>query len=416
MQRSFSEKSVPFFDRIGRYLHLLRCARNPDCCAVHIRCPFDNLGDIMVADAITEMLAPLRLLTLGPSRSVRGLDRIYPLRKITKYACLGGGTLIFAPPGIGWLESVAFFDERVQSLCTFGTGVIDPQFRAHLHATRPNAFTIDDDTKRAWIRRLKSYAHISVRGVESQRILNESGLGDVEVIGDPALYYADSSLLPRRAATLRVGVNVSEYSDFWGNCQKTVVEELTSVIRKLSARGLSITLFPTQSADVTLSRKIAADLGVPAITVKTSYDSPRSFVAELREMDLFIGTKLHSVVCAFCAYVPAIMIGYQPKCYDFMKTMGFEDYWIRSDRVTSHAIVALVDDLLRDPSAIRERQWNAVQSYRHNMLNFRDRVMTSVGLTPTVHSPNGDNGLRQRAGETDGLLLAGVATERHSVN
>ena len=84
----------------------------------------------------------------------------------------------------------------------------------------------------------------------------------------------------------------------------------------------------------------------------------------MRDIDLFIGTKLHSVVCAFCTDTPAIMIGYQPKCYDFMKTMGFERYFIRSDRVTSAAVIELVGELQEEMPRVQQQQLEVVQHYR----------------------------------------------------
>jgi hypothetical protein len=374
--------SMRLHKRLKRKLDLLRCAKNPAGNSVHIRCSFDNLGDIMVAQAIDTMLSPLQMVTIGPSTAIRYLDRVWPLKKMFSYSCLGGGTLIFAPAGIGWLESTTYFCKRTEGLCTFGTGVIDPAFRAHLNESQSDTFVVDTTTQNAWVAQLKKFRFVSVRGIESQRLLNEAGLTGVEVIGDPALFFADPKLRPRDGNRRHIGINISIYSDFWGDSQELVVSELSKTIQQLHARGFSITLFPTQPADEALAQQILRQLCIPEIAVSACFTSPREFLAEMRDMDLFIGTKLHSVVCAFCVYTPAIMVGYQPKCYDFMKTMGFEKHFIRSDRVSADAVIDLVDAMLVDLPGIRQEQWTVVQTYRERMLDFRTRVLASIGMSP----------------------------------
>jgi len=70
----------------------------------------------------------------------------------------------------------------VRMLCTFGTGVRDPEFFKDA----------SPDVIKDWILCLKKFELISVRGNLSCNILNNLGIDNIKIIGDPALIIAKS--------------------------------------------------------------------------------------------------------------------------------------------------------------------------------------------------------------------------------
>src|SRR5205823_8749709 len=96
----------------------------------------------------------------------------------------------------------------------------------------------------------------------------------------------------------------------------------------------------------------------------------------------FVGVKLHSVIAACCVQTPAIMVGYQPKCTDFMRTMDLEHYLIRTDALELDGLMALIAEVSADSEAIRQKQFEQCQFYRERLLDFRDRTLASVGIAP----------------------------------
>ncbi len=80
------------------------------------------------------------------------------------------------------------------------------------------------------------------------------------------------------------------------------------------------------------------------------------YLKVIEEVDVFIGEKLHSVVGAVCAYKPSIMLAYQPKCIDFMKSLGLEDYVLRTDHLD-------LDQLLQTIELIQ----GSYESYRNHL-------------------------------------------------
>lgn len=360
---------------------VLRSMRDPSRSVAHIRGKQDNLGDIMVKDAVEEMLGGLRVQTCARTRKVEVLDSLIGLRRVFKYCVLGGGTLIFAPRGIGWLESLEYLAARTTPLCVLGTGVIDPSFFREQHELDSERSTIDNGCVEDWVRCLQRFPHVAVRGVDSQRILREHGFADAEVSGDPALFYSRDELPPRSPGR-RMGFNISHLPPFWGSSLVPSVKVMTSALHLLEREGWTITLMPTQPEEEPLAHGIASEIGSSRVSVFRRYLEPRQFLDEVAAQDLFVGVKLHSVIAACCVCTPAIMIGYQPKCTEFMRTMGLERYLIRTDALKIDELMALIEDVSTDPELIRRKQFEQAQYYRARLLDFRDRVLASIGAAP----------------------------------
>ena len=358
---------------------LLRAYRDPSRGIAIIRCKQDNFGDILVEDAIEAMLPEMAIQTLAKTSKTQALDKLVGLRRFYKYCALGGGTLIFAPRGIGWLENLEYLVQRTTPLFAFGTGVIDPEFLHAQHERSPERPPADPESLAAWIACLSQFKFLSVRGVESQRILTEHGLPDVEIVGDPALFYARQTLEPRSPGR-RIGVNVSDQPPFWGDSLPLTIEKMTATIRLLERDGWTVTLLPTMPEEEPLSRALAGEIGSSRVSVFRDYLNARHFLEVVSDQDLLVGVKLHSVIAACCMTTPAIMIGYQPKCHDFMRTMDLEEYLIRTDHLDLDDLMSLIREVHADPEPLRRRQFTRCKVYRSRLLNFRDRVLESVGI------------------------------------
>jgi hypothetical protein len=356
---------------------------NPSRSVAQLRGKQDNLGDILVNDAIEAMLTGLTVQTVSRTRKVEALDSLIGLRRIFKSCVLGGGTLILAPRGLGWLEGLEYLVERTTPLCSFGTGVWDPEFLQQRHELEPTRPTIDREGVDSWIRCLRRFPFASVRGVESQRILGEYGFHEAEVTGDPALFYAREWAEPRPPSG-RMGFNVSNLPPFWGRSLEGAVRILTTAVQRLEREGWTITLIPTQPEEEPLAHEIAREIGSSRVSVFRQYLEPRRFFDVIAEQDLFVGVKLHSVIAACCVQTPAIMVGYQPKCTDFMRTMDMEQYLIRTDALKLDDLMGLIAEVSANSEAIRRKQFEECRYYRARLLDFRDRTLASVGVAPPL--------------------------------
>jgi hypothetical protein len=362
-------------------IRLARAMQNPSRSVAHIRGKQENLGDILVNEAIEEMLSGLAVQTCARSRKTEVLDALIGLRRVFRYCIVGGGTFLLAPRGIGWLEALEYLAERTTPLCVIGTGVWDPAFFREQHELEPERPIVDSECIDSWIKCLRRFRFVSVRGVDSQRILADCGLPGAEVIGDPALYYARETL-EERPPGRRIGVNVSNLPPFWGRSLQPSVQTMTAAVRRLEREGWTVTLIPTQPEEEPLSHEIAREIGSSRVSVFRQYLEPRRFFEVIAAQDLFVVIKMHSVIVACCVQTPAIMVGYQPKCTDFMRTMDLESYLIRTDALELDGLMALIAEVSADSEAIRRKQFERSLAFRSRLLDFRDRVLVSADVAP----------------------------------
>jgi glycosyltransferase involved in cell wall biosynthesis len=394
--------------------HLVKLCRgfsDPSRSVAHVRGKFENFGDNLVADAIEALFPGLRLIDCGLSRRVRWLDSLVGIGRFYRYSCLGGGTLI---NNSVLLPTLQFVCSRTIPLFTMGSGVIDPEFVRGLYGPG----SIADTCIEGWIECLEKFRFVSVRGVESQRTLADYGFRRATVTGDPALYFARDVIVPKRAAK-HIGVNVSNYSHFWGHRQEETVRILSDLIARLTREDWTVTLFPSMPEDHALSLGIRAALNLERIKIFGNYSDRMGLLDQLAAQDLFVGVKLHTVIAACCVSTPAIMIGYQPKCLDFMRTMDLEEFHIRTDQLELDNLIDRIRMMFNGLESIQYKQFESSQSLRGRLLDFRDKVLGSVEIVPTTEvmplrdrapKPRGSHPMVGGLKETVRTMLAGART------
>ena len=174
--------------------------------------------------------------------------------------------------------------------------------------------------------------------------------------GDPALYFARDVVVPKRNAK-RIGVNITNWCDSWGNGQEQTVRILSELALWLIREGWTVTLFPAMPVDHDLATDILKNLDSNRARIYGSYTDCKGFLDELEAQDLFVGVRLHTVIGACCVYTPAIMIGYQPKCLDFMRTMDLEEYHVRTDRLDLDQLIAMIRTMSGQLESIQRKQF-----------------------------------------------------------
>ncbi len=237
---------------------------------------------------------------------------------------LAGGTII---------RGKASTFERVKQcfdLCAhpvvFGTGVGDPEFWS------------DYLKQRGWLENLKRWKeilhkcdYIGLRGPLSVKILNNLGTKNVEVIGDPVLVLAeDENPTAENFCQKTIGLNLGQAKgNVWGSENHIYNEfvKLASLAKKNNWNVKWYVVWP-RDFDVTLKAAKASNTDQKIYEI---YHNHRKYIEHVKQLTAFIGMKLHAVALATCAYVPSLMIEYQPKCRDYMMSINQDKYNIRSD-------------------------------------------------------------------------------------
>ena len=358
--------------------HLTRLCRgfsDPSRSVAHVRGKFENFGDILVADAIAAMFPGLCLVDCGLSPRLRWLDSLVGIQRFYRYSCLGGGTLIHNSQMLATLQ---FICPRTIPLFTIGTGVIDPEFLRTLYGPG----SVDETCIKGWIECLESFRFVSVRGVESQRTLAAHGFRGATVIGDPALYFARDTISLKRG-TKSIGVNVSNYSHFWGHRQEQTVRILSDLISWLKSEGWAVTLFPSMPEDHTLSLGILNALDSDRVRIFGNYSDRESLPRRARGPGSVRRRQAphgHCGLLCLHARDHDRLSAEVPRLHADDGSGGVS-YPIGS--TGSRPSDRHDPDDVRRPRIDPTRQFESTQSLRGRLIDFRDQVLESVGMLPS---------------------------------
>jgi polysaccharide pyruvyl transferase WcaK-like protein len=327
-----------------------------------------NLGDEAVRQAIGKLFEN-RLFLYDKTYIGKGLAFRAGREGLFDCAILGGGTLINLYNSKGYLLRLR--QANANKRIIFGAGVADPAFWVD-YARRQSPQDLEE-----WAAYINERVDaVAVRGPVSEEILVRAGVEKpIEVIGDPALLFGERTLAPKRGEKI-LGVNIGHSRNLmWGLSDGRFLEQMEAVLWALARQGWKLVFMPVWNDDIPHTLRMADALSRRGARLEVLMtNSPREFVEATRRVDVFLGEKLHSVVLAACSYTPALMLEYRPKCFDFMKSLGLEDFCLRTDRVSVEAVGERLDRLCRESDTIRRKLFERVQSYQRKMAEQAAKV------------------------------------------
>lgn len=325
-----------------------------------------NLGDDAIYDAVRSQLPRATFLDLPrlPREMIyaaaTGLNR--SLRRSTQV--VGGGTLVGRRK---WRRLVnrGLALTRNKGSYAIGVGVEDPVFIGR------NSGSDKDELKR-WSPILSEFHTVSVRGPRSAELLSDIGL-NVEVSGDPALLLPRPNVAPEDGL---IGVNLGFGDDLWGHDPEMLAEEMSGAMRQLSSQGYRLVGILMNRDDkrwteVALN-DIAADIVLPVDASAAARELGRCSVA--------IVSRLHAAILASLSNTPVVSLEYQPKCRDFALSIDDERSLIRTDELSSAAVVDRVDSALADSSNIRIKTRAGVARLRQRLQAEYAALARQLGL------------------------------------
>ncbi len=300
-----------------------------------------NLGDEALREAIFKLFASQLIFIEKRGALVRLFEKLKWVR--FDVLMLGGGTLI--------MRSQIILDMLLQwqipKKVIFGTGVANQVFWKDI----PDLY--GDFSK--WKEFLEKVDYLGVRGPISKKLLEDMGLNrDFSITGDPVLYFTRPIRGPK-VKKKKLGVNIGtthhpRFSDLlWGRNEKLFVEEFSKFLRVMLQDGWEIEFIPVYPKDLgVIDAAIDLSGGKGKISIFQDYHSVKQTLNRMEGYDVFVGQKLHSVVLAYCANTPAIMIEYRPKCRDFMASIGMEKFNLRTDQFCVDRVMPLFSEMYDD--------------------------------------------------------------------
>ncbi|BBZ39143.1 polysaccharide pyruvyl transferase family protein [Mycobacterium conspicuum] len=313
-----------------------------------------NLGDDAIYDAVRGQLPGATFLDLPRFTHERlrafATGQSRRLRRSTQV--VGGGTVVGTEYFRGLISRGLALTGNNGSYA-IGVGVDDPVFDRRTNASAK-------DELKHWLPILSKFHTVSVRGPRSAELLSDAGL-NVQVSGDPAL------LLPRPDARPEdglIGLNLGfGDDDLWGQDPTRVADEMSSAIRQLSSQGHRFVGILMNTADKRWTER-ALD-GIPADIVRPA--DANAAARELARCSVAVVSRLHAGILAALSDTPVVSLEYLPKCRDFALSIDDERSLIRTDRLTSAAVVDHVASALADSATIRVKTHAAVATLRQRL-------------------------------------------------
>lgn len=210
---------------------------------------------------------------------------------------------------------------------------------------------LDTLTGKIMIRYMCHYAkNVSVRDIESKELLKKIGVGrDVHVIGDPAFtMFQERNDHPDKPKRIGISAVPVHNANYWpsGNVEKyekyvqSMAHNLDTLIND---HDVDITFFATKyPQDVSVTKDIRNKMQrADKVDIIDRNLVPKDLLQVTSEMDVVIGTRLHSLILSTDAQTPVIALSYHKKVTDFMRSIKSSDLCIElADLPTDRNLVS----------------------------------------------------------------------------
>ncbi len=294
-----------------------------------------NLGD--------EAMLVAALKSLPAERCVPWKSYVHRpmLHKIVRarpkpHLLVGGGTLIHGGD-TKWLDYVEMRSEQGTQVSFFGTGIAFTQ----------DQITNSSESYRRWCKILQRSHEIHLRGPQSVELCQQMG-AEADTFGDFAF------LLHRPEISVKDHFNRSESIGLnFGNClgdQENFEDKCVTLVKQLS-QSYQLVFYSVVPSDLVATQRILkrAAISENSYKIEEHYFKPDAFMSSIRNHKAFIGLKLHAAGLAMIAGVPALMIAYKPKSFDFMAPLEPKTDMLLTLPLDIHEILVKLDQLLKIP-------------------------------------------------------------------
>lgn len=175
-------------------------------------------------------------------------------------------------------------------------------------------------------------------------------VGNIFTTADITPLYFDQTL-PSAAATksqyLQIGIAPRKPKKHVKKLIKTLAQTADFLIEKLKAQ---ITFLPLQPCDADFIKHIQANMQHPSRTVKNNLEG---LLAKLKEIDVLVGVRLHSLIFATLSNVPSIAIAYDPKVAAFAESTGIPYQDLKE--LSAQKIKNQIDEILKFKREVKSR-------------------------------------------------------------
>lgn len=269
---------------------------------------------------------------------------------------IGGGTCI---------PKITFGMKPTRYVYVFGAGVEDPIFYGPF-----------DPILLARLR-LFSFRLVGVRGNLSKALLKDWGI-ESEVIGDPCLSLKTSRVESKDDMKIAINIGAAFPGGFWGSGNR-VLKEVAKVCRILKKEGYELVLIPFWTNNMTDIDRLSK---LEDVDIFNDWSDIEATLRLISTCKVLIGEKLHSCVFSAAANTPFVCLAYAPEHFDFLESVGFSKYGIRTSEVTAEKVITLFDDLMNNYGEMQIELRRKVEEYREKQKRFAGRIVSDIESLP----------------------------------
>ena len=328
-----------------------------------------NLGDEALYAALRRLFSSGNFIDynrgLLPNRIVRSLPKC-------NLMLMGGGTIVGGQKESSYRWAKTCFTLAPHGI-VFGSGVVSPEFTTAVLGQPA-------EIQKQWADIIKKCDYIGVRGPLSRGILEGWGIHNVEIIGDPVLNISQSKMPDAHSIDNNlIGFNVGQAEgSVWGS-ETHICEEFIKLTQIAGKAGFRIRWFVVWPKDLPVTKQVVRNSGVRS-DICEIYEDYEKYMDIVSQANIFVGMKLHAVALATCAYVPSVMLEYNPKCRDYMDSIGQGEFTLRTDTFTAQQAWEKIEKLLANRSSVAKSLFEAVSKFRKLQSMRASEISANLGL------------------------------------
>lgn len=233
---------------------------------------------------------------------------------------------------------------------------------------------------------------ITVRDQSSQDLLRAIGVTKppITVTGDPAINIQSPQPEQIEAILKREGLMYRErpWVAFCPKATYGIEAKFAELIDKtIDDLDVNVVLIPMQITGITNDRKcldaIASKLrrSDRVVTLSGEY-TPAELKGILGTMDLVIAMRLHALIFASAAYVPAVAISYADKVANFMKMIHQKDWVIEVDQLAVSDAYAKIREIWVQRQEVANQLKTDVVAYQRQAATTTVYIKSLLGKVP----------------------------------
>lgn len=359
----------------------------------------NNIGDIVIANTLKRELSKIGsvdcISLFGRPKSHKDIEKVIEYKQDKK-------KFFWVDKFIRRIEEKIFLNRRLKknSVVFLGGGNAMVDVRAKTQsanrfipyikaAKKRNCYLValdigvgpfaNDKQKTAAIHVLDQMNFISFRDEGSMKLYEESNGKVPHILSvDPAFFFMEREDDKKVSLVRKIGINLF-------NCaliedDKDIVLECLDGYRELGKKladslNADIFYYITDEADIPFLEKIENNLQDERLHVEHIegvYDLLRFY----DEMDLVIGTRMHSMILAYSRHVPIVGLNWQNKVHDLFKLLECQDALFSFDELSECAdsIVSKVSEIYLNYKLEQEKIFKVYRKIKKRHKNCRCKL------------------------------------------